>query len=75
MVKVKEDLILEIAGTKELSKVVYMSSKIFQLAVGLRELSQAEKKITAVTSWVIYKMTTLTILSEKRCYFVILLSL
>jgi hypothetical protein len=30
--------------------VVYMSSKILQLTVGSRDLSQAEKKITVVTS-------------------------
>ena len=34
----------------QLIEVVYMSSKILQLAVGSRGLSQAEKQIAVVTS-------------------------
>ena len=34
-----------------LSMIVYMCSSLLQLAVESRDLSQTEKKITAVTSW------------------------
>ena len=35
---------------EEETRVVYMLSKILQLSIGSCDLSQAEKKITAVTS-------------------------
>ena len=54
-----------------------MSSSLLQLALGMRELSQTEKRIKAgqiqkiiLTSW----MNTVVILSENSCHFVNLLS-
>ena len=43
----------------QLIEVVYMSSKILQLAVGSRDLSQAEKQIFVLLAEQIHKMTTI----------------
>ena len=43
------------------AQVVYMCSSLFQLALGSRDLSQAEKKIT--------KMTPEIVLDEQSCHF------
>ena len=62
--------------------VCYIWSKFLQLTVGLRDLSQAEKKILLLqaeqlTKWQLFSQTfsTRTILSENSCHFVNLLTL
>ena len=40
------------------AKVVYMCSSLLQLTVGSRDLSQAEKRITVVSSWETQKIIT-----------------
>ena len=57
-----------------MAKVVYMSSKILQLSVGSRDLSQAEKKILLLQAEQSHKMATVfthtaLVLGEKNCYF------
>ena len=41
------------------AKVIYLTSNFGQLAVGLRDLSQTEKKITVVKDEQIHKMTNI----------------
>ena len=45
--------------------VVYMSSSFWLLAVGSRDLSQAEKEITACKADQIHKMTTIFTLNNN----------
>ena len=45
--------------------VVYMLSKVLQLTVVSRDLSQGEEKVTVFTSWEIFKMTTIFTQNEN----------
>ena len=56
------------------SLVVYMSSRILQLAVGSHDLSQAEKKLLLAKLRKFTKRQPRTYLSENKCHFMNLFS-